>query len=732
MALVGSDSNASNTATSQWFINLNNNTSILDYTNKNTIQVQDQGGSYSYLDSNEQLFKTNISYDFITNILPNVTPLYTNNPPFTVFAQVLGNGMTTVDNIAARSITNLGAPFSELPLISTNTVNPLAFTNLVHISRVATLPYFALSSDNTAYTTAISGSILRVDYVGGTNPPAAPVTISVFANDTNGLSTNTSFQIWHLTNQARSIIYPTNNNQNYSSNGFDMAFYPYSSDGTPLPVSGISWTGPALFQGYTNGYNHFAITGTGTITFTYIQPSNFFYKGATNTTSFVISKAPQTISFSEFTNPVVYSTNPYTITNLPVSSSKLPVTLSIASYSPARWKITNSQLSFSGAGTVTLVAAQFGNSNYLTATPVTNQLTVTPASQTITFPQISNQNIPVTSPVRLKASASSGLGISYRIVSGSGVITNNAAVVVTGHGTIKVAADQLGDGNYTPANSVTNNFEAKLAQTLSPLATIPSKTYTNPLASFSVKVPTTSSQSPTATNVVLTATGPATVSNTLSNGIVTITGAGTVTLTATQAGDQWYFPASVSTSFIVAKAPQKISPFTTVSTKTNGMSPFSVAIPTINTTNLVTVTASGAGYISGTNGSNVLIALTNAGTVTLTANQAGNSNYLAASAVTQTFSVAKGNQGIVFGVTNQPLGNLVFLSAHSTNSYGSPTGLPITYSVTTPKTIGYLTNSSQIQTLGQGTITVVASQAGSSGYNAAKSVTNSFSVKITP
>jgi len=703
MALVGSDSNS---ATDQWFVNLADNRSILDKTNN------------------------------------------AGNPPFTVFAQVIGNGMKAINAIAglttyADIVTssnpvyplgswlnqyigfNSNSPFYDMPLsgITTNSTT-LQLNNLVTLTHVSTNPLYAVSNDTNYYSALVSNSILSISFTGGTNPPA-PITITVYSSDTNGVSTG-SFEVWNQTNVVPKVSYITQ--IPYSTNSiFNYLYYPALPDGTRITNVTFGWT-----PGLLNTNNNYAISGTGTLTLTAKSSATFFYQASTNVFQIKIAKL-QNITFPALTtnpsNSITFTTNPIVLKA--TSDSSLPVSYTLANNSPA--KISGSSLTLTGVGIVGVIASQSGNSTYLAANPITNSLIVTLASQTITFPTIPNQNIPVTAPVPLKASSSSGLPIGYRVVSGGGFITNNS-VVVTNHGTISVAAYQSGNGNYNPATSVTNSFDAKLTQTLTPLATIPAKTYTNPAASFSVKVPTTSAQSPTATNVVLTATGPATVSNALSNDIVTITGAGTVTLTATQAGDQWYFPASVSTSFIVAKAPQKIAPFATVSTKTNGMAPFPVAIPTINTTNLVTVTASGAGYISGTNGSNVLVALTNAGTVTLTANQAGNSNYLAASAVTQTFSVAKGNQFIVFPtIANQDLGNLVSLSGYTTNSSGSSTRLPITYSVSTiPKNIGYLTNTSKIQTLGQGTITVVASQTGSSGYNAARSVTNSFSVKISP
>jgi hypothetical protein len=95
--------------------------------------------------------------------------------------------------------------------------------------------------------------------------------------------------------------------------------------------------------------------------------------------------------------------------------------------------------------------------------------------------------------------------------------------------------------------------------------------------------------------------------------------------------------------------------------------------------------------------------------------------------VTNVISVAKGNQSIVFNETDHQIGDLVELSAYSTNATGLRTGLPITYQVTSSPQIGYLTNGSEIQTIGLGTIKVVATQAGNSGYKAATK-TNSFSI----
>ena len=710
MALVGSDSNSAN---SQWFINLTNNSSLLDATNTS------------------------------------------GHPPFTVFAQVIGNGMQTVDAIAnlptydfvvtsTNPVYPLGSwlttylsfilysDLSNMPLygITTNS-STLQLSNLVTFSRVSTIPFFALSSDSTAYAPRISNTTLFIDYTGGTNPPSNPVTISVIATDTNGLATNTSFQVWHRTNQVRTINYPVITNQPYNTNPFYLPYWPSTSDGTPLSGNNISFSGPLGFAGNGNIY----YTGTGTITFTYVQPGNFFYKGVTNTSTFVISKAPQTITFARFSNPVSFSTNPYTLTNLPFSSSTLPVTLSIASNSPARWRVTNSQLLFTGVGTVSLVANQSGNSNYLAASPVTNTLVVSKAPQTITFPLINYQILTQlnSSPlVPLRAVATSALPVQYRVVNVNtnvtpkGFITNNSFLKITGIGTVAVEAFIAESSNYLAAPPITNTVTSKYTQTLKAFDKIPLKTFTNPYASFQVKVPTSTSL--TSTNVILSA-APTNIATITGSNIVTIKGAGTVTLTANQAGDAFYFPTSVSTTFTVAKAPQTIPPLVVISSKTNGIASFPFLVPAASSGLPVNISASGAGYTS-RNGTNVMITLTNAGPVTVTATQSGDSNYLPATSVSTTFSVAKGNQSINFPAigTNHVFGDTFQLQATAT-----PSGLPVSYKITSGTNSARLFDTNWVNILlPSGTVTIVASQTNSSGYNPAIPKTNTFTIAPIP
>ncbi len=73
---------------------------------------------------------------FFFNLVNNATGLDDNNGGFTVFGQVIGDGMDVVDAIAALPRFNFGAPINTLPLINYVADDPLDDTNLVIVNTV--------------------------------------------------------------------------------------------------------------------------------------------------------------------------------------------------------------------------------------------------------------------------------------------------------------------------------------------------------------------------------------------------------------------------------------------------------------------------------------------------------------------------------------------------------------------------------------------------------------------
>ncbi len=154
--LAAARSSDVNSATSEWYFNVRDNSTILDQSN---------GGGY------------------------------------TVFGRVLGTGMTVVDAIAAVPRFNAGSPFTEVPLRNFTTGNPTE-ANLIVVSSVTPATLFPtgggasvveLAVQNSApnvVMAVLSGSTLTLTPVG-----SGSATITVRATDANTNSAEGSFTV---------------------------------------------------------------------------------------------------------------------------------------------------------------------------------------------------------------------------------------------------------------------------------------------------------------------------------------------------------------------------------------------------------------------------------------------------------------------------------------------------------------------------------------------------------
>ncbi len=166
--------------------------------------------------------------------------------------------------------------------------------------------------------------------------------------------------------------------------------------------------------------------------------------------TFNVTRRPQTITFP---NP-----GPQITTNIVhlagTSSSGLPLIYSL--YSGPGTLSEGSNLAFTAAGVVRVVAWQLGDPFWDLASPVTNSITVTKAGQTIDFPAIGNQC--VTSTVTLAATVSSRLPVAFEVASGPAVIADVTNLAFTGAGAVSILASQAGNAMYDAAPPVSNAF----------------------------------------------------------------------------------------------------------------------------------------------------------------------------------------------------------------------------------------------------------------------------------
>ena len=112
--------------------------------------------------------------------------------------------------------------------------------------------------------------------------------------------------------------------------------------------------------------------------------------------------------------------------------------------------------------------------------------------------------------------------------------------------------------------------------------------------------------------------------------------------------------------------------------------------------------------------------LTGAGSCTVTASQAGDADYAAATAVAQSFAIAKANQAISFGaLAGKKLGDADFTVSATASS-----GLNVSFAASGNCTVSGTT----VHLVGAGSCTITASQPGNAAYNAASEIAQSFSI----
>ena len=456
------------------------------------------------------------------------------------------------------------------------------------------------------------------------------------------------------------------------------------------------------------------VSGAANCTIQATQAGNADYAAAPAVSrSFWVYKEAQTITFADPGTQTVGT--PLTLSAK--ASSGLAVTFT--STTTGVCTVSGTTATFIASGTCTIDANQAGNSDdYLAAPTVAQSFTVKGKAQTITFATLPNQTYGA-APFTVSATASSGLPVSFASTT-SGVCTVSSTVssstvttvtLVAGDGTCTIEATQAGNADYAAAPAVSRSFWVnREAQTIT-FANPGTQTVGTPLA-LSAKA-----SSGLAVTFTSTTTGVCTVSGTTA----TFIASGTCTIDANQAGnsDDYLAAPTVAQSFTVKGKAQTIT-FAALPTRTYGAAPFTVSatassgLPvsfTSTTTSVCTVSGSTVTLVSG------------AANCTIEATQAGNADYAAAPAVSQSFWVYKEAQTITFANPgSQTVGTPLVLSAKASS------GLAVTFTSTTT---GICTVSGTTATfIASGTCTIDANQAGNSDdYLAAPTVAQSFTVK---
>ena len=245
---------------------------------------------------------------------------------------------------------------------------------------------------------------------------------------------------------------------NPGTRAYADVFNPGATASSGLPVTYTIVSGPATTNGST-----VTVTGVGTVVIQASQAGG--YNAGNGTFYAAASSVQQTISTTKLNQTITFptpSTRGYG-THTPASlgivmSANALAPVLVVNSGPAT--VVNGLLSINGtSGTVTLTVSQPGGTNHNAATPVTQTFSIGKGSQTLSPPVTSNRSV---SDAAFSAAAtiSSGLPITYAIVSGPGAIhPTSGLLTLTGTaGTVTVRASQAGDANWNAATPVTYSY----------------------------------------------------------------------------------------------------------------------------------------------------------------------------------------------------------------------------------------------------------------------------------
>ena len=296
--------------------------------------------------------------------------------------------------------------------------------------------------------------------------------------------------------------------------------------------------------------------------------------GTGNNTTNIVSATVS--SFGAFGAGAVPPTQPFVFNPLPVKTygdadfdggaTSLNTTQPIvySSSNPSVATIVAGSIHITGAGVADITASQ-ATDGFYPAASVTRTLTVNPAALTIT----------ADNKTKFEGQVNPTLTVTYTGFvygeSASALLTpptvSTTATTASGPGTYPITVSGATSNNYTITFvNGTLTVQARQNQTIT-FNALPTKTYGN--ADFPTGATSTNNTIP----ITYTSSNPGVA--TVTGNLIHITGAGTTTITASQAGNAGYFPATdVARTLTVNKAPLTIRVRDTLRTEGQPNPPF--------------------------------------------------------------------------------------------------------------------------------------------------------------
>jgi hypothetical protein len=352
--------------------------------------------------------------------------------------------------------------------------------------------------------------------------------------------------------------------------------------------------------------NVLTFTTSGSVTITGSQAGNDNYLAAVDVPrTFTVSKAPATVTLGSLAQ--TFNTTPRAAT-----ATTAPTGLTVEFTYDGSSAPPTSANSYAVVGTINDLIYQGS---------ATGTLVIGKAEQVISFASIPDKL--TTDSVPLSATGGgSGNAVTFAVTSGPGVITNNVLTFTTS-GSVTIIASQAGNDNYLAASDVPRTFTVSKAPATVTLGSLAQVFNTTPRA-------VTATTDPAGLTVEFTYDG----SNTPPTNADSYAVVGTI--------NDLIYQGSATGTLVIGKAEQVID-FASITDKlTTDSVPLSATGGGSGNSVTFAVT-SGPGLIT-----NDELAFTTSGSVTITASQAGNDNYLPAPDVPRTFAVTKATSSIQF------------------------------------------------------------------------------------
>lgn len=500
----------------------------------------------------------------------------------------------------------------------------------------------------------------------------------------------------------------------------DASGNPLSTNGTPVTIAstpaGVTGTLTVNTANGVAAFGDLTFSAANSYTLTVTSPG----LASATSASIQISQLTQTISIDYNVLPnQVLGVAPFAITAS--ASSGLPV--SFASLTNTVCTMSGNILTMIAVGQCTIEVTQAGNAEYAAATPVDESFQVAAAqlqSQTIDFPTQHERTLGI-APFAIPVTATSGLPVTLTSLNPAVCSVSGNTVSLLSAGLCQLEATQPGNAQYAAATPVDRHFQVD-APALKSQSINFAPMHDRQLGDVPFAVPVTASSG---LPVTLSSLTPSVCS--VTGNVVTVLARGTCTLQATQAGDATYAPADpVTRSFSITKRDQTIifpsitQNFTSKEFLVNVESTSKLKVRLHSKTKSVCTVVDYSHYVK----------LHSTGTCTLVARQPGDREFAAATPVTQTFVVGRGDQTITFdpipdqGFNGKPLAIPLTATASS--------DLTVEFTSRTPAVCGVVTNATtgnvEAVLRAAGECTIEARQPGNADFLPATPVEEGFQV----